>query len=68
MDGAESRRQGWDLEKHGRVRNLRFLPSEGEVDELMMRALMCLANKSDVGDEIMKEWEYMIRAWIKDGI
>jgi hypothetical protein len=66
--GAESCRQGWDIDNHGRVRNLTFLPIEGEVDELMIRALVCLANKSDVGDEITKEWEHMVRTWVKDGI
>jgi hypothetical protein len=68
MDGAKLCRQGWNIDKHGRVRNLRYLPAEGEVDELMIRALVCLAHKSDVGDEIMKEWEHMVRTWVEDEI
>jgi hypothetical protein len=50
------------------VSNLRFLPVEGEVNELMIRALVCLADKLNVSDEIMKGWEYMVRTWVKDGI
>jgi hypothetical protein len=64
---VEVARERWDIDTHGAVRNLRFEPVEGEVDELMIRCLTCLANKAEVSDEIMKEWEGMVRMWCKDG-
>jgi hypothetical protein len=65
---ADSCKEGWNVDGHGTVSNLRFLPVEGEVDELMIRALVCLANKLNVSDEIMKEWEHIVRTWVRDGI
>jgi hypothetical protein len=68
LDAVEVARERWDIDKHGAVRNLRFEPVGGEVDELMIRCLTCLANKAEVSDEIMKEWEGIVRMWCKDGV
>jgi hypothetical protein len=63
VNTAIDSREGWDMNVHGAMQNFRFLPVDAEVNEMMIKALTCLADNVEVTQEVLREWIEMVKGW-----
>jgi hypothetical protein len=65
---AEWSRDGWDVDEHGKVVNLKFFPKEREFDEGMREAVECLARIYGDNEGLRDEWVGLCEKWYTVGI